>query len=70
MNRPEHQNPRAETARWAPWWVYVVSIAGANYLRQVIVPTGRTALDVALFAAVVVVVAVVVTAVFRTTRRQ
>ncbi|MBB5787676.1 hypothetical protein [Jiangella mangrovi] len=54
--------------RWAPWWVYVIAIAGANYLRQVIVPTGETAVDVAPFAAVVVVVAVVVTVVFRATR--
>lgn len=70
MNRPEHQNPQATSDRWAPWWVYVVAIAGANYVRQVIVPTGRTALDVALFAAVVVVVAVVVTIAFRVIRSR
>jgi membrane protein implicated in regulation of membrane protease activity len=56
--------------RWAPWWVYVIAIAGANYLRQVVVPTGRTAVDVALFAGVAVVVAIVVTAAFRATRSR
>ena len=56
--------------RWAPWWVYVIAIAGANYARQLILPTGETAVDVALFAAVAVVVTVVVTAVFRATRSR
>ncbi|TDD64140.1 hypothetical protein E1262_29090 [Jiangella aurantiaca] len=70
MNHPEHQNPQAAPDRRAPWWVYVVAIVSANYLRQEMVPTGETALDVALFAAVVVVVIVIVTAVFRGTRRS
>ncbi|WP_203416737.1 hypothetical protein [Jiangella ureilytica] len=54
--------------RWAPWWVYVIAIAGANHARQLVVPTGETAVDVAAFAAVAVVVAVVVTVIFRATR--
>jgi hypothetical protein len=70
MNRPEHPAPRTASDRWAPWWVYVVAIAGANYARQLIVPTGETAVDVALFAAVVVVVTVVVTAAYRIARRR
>jgi hypothetical protein len=24
--------------RWAPWWVYLIIILGANYLRQAILP--------------------------------
>lgn len=54
--------------RWAPWWVYVIAIAAANYARQLVVPSGETAVDVALFAAVVVVVAVVVTLAHRAIR--
>ena len=54
--------------RWAPWWVYLIAIAGANYARQLIVPSGETAVDVALFAAVAVVVAVVVTVAHRAIR--
>jgi hypothetical protein len=26
--------------RWAPWWVYLVTILGTNYLRQLIMPAG------------------------------
>ena len=50
------QQPRPATARsgkWAPWWWYVVTILGVNYVRQVIMPVGT----VPEWAVVLIVVA-------------
>lgn len=29
----------SERSRWAPWWLYVIVILGANYIRQVVMPS-------------------------------
>lgn len=55
-------------SRWAPWWAYVLAIASVNILRQVAVPPEEVgdAVSVALFVATAAIIAVVVTAVYRT----
>jgi hypothetical protein len=52
---------------WAPWWAYLVPILGLNYLRQALVSPGDLgdAANVAMFAAVTVAVAALVTLVHR-----
>ena len=32
-----HQPPAA--AKWAPWWIYLIVILGANYLRHALMPS-------------------------------
>jgi hypothetical protein len=52
------QRPRpavARSDRWAPWWWYVVTILGVNYLRQAVMPVGT----VPEWAVVLIVVAMV-----------
>jgi hypothetical protein len=37
-----HRQPREQTTtptKWAPWWLYLVIIVGANYLRRATVGT-------------------------------
>ena len=65
---PEHQR----TSRWAPWWVYVVVILGANYLRQLVLPFGTVPewADVLLAVGLAAVLVIVITAVHRAIRRQ
>jgi hypothetical protein len=55
---------------WAPWWAYLVPLLAFNYLRQVLVPPGDVGdgTSIALFAATTVVVATVVTALYRALR--
>lgn len=28
------------SARWAPWWLYLVVLLGANYVRAALLPVG------------------------------
>ena len=66
----QQSQPRPTTvARWAPWWVYLVVIIGANYVRRAAFPdAGTPALRVVvalvgsavLFAAITVVYRVAV----------
>ncbi|MFW3171977.1 hypothetical protein [Geodermatophilus sp. CPCC 206100] len=60
------------TSRWAPWWVYLVLILAANYLRQLALPFGTLPEwgDVLLAVGIAAVLFVAVTAVHRATRRQ
>ncbi|MFF2507776.1 hypothetical protein ACFVTY_31080 [Streptomyces sp. NPDC058067] len=50
--------------RWAPWWIYVVVIAGLNVVRQVLFPPSQvgTAVTVGLFFVVLAIGFAVVTA--------
>ncbi|RVU20928.1 hypothetical protein EOT10_26720 [Streptomyces antnestii] len=43
--------------RWAPWWIYVVVIAGLNVARQVLFPPSQvgTAVTVGLFFVVLAI---------------
>ena len=58
---------RRAASPWAPWWAYVVPILALNYLRQVLIRPDDVgdAVNVALFAALTLIVAVVVTVVHR-----
>jgi hypothetical protein len=49
--------------RWAPWWIYVVTIGGLNIARQVLFPPSRvgTAVTVSLFFVVLAIGFAVVT---------
>ncbi|MFI1091928.1 hypothetical protein [Streptomyces sp. NPDC020917] len=51
--------------RRAPWWMYLITIAGLNIARQIVFPPGRvgTAATVGLFFAVLAASFLVVTAV-------
>ena len=39
MNQQPQEQPTTST-KWAPWWVYLVIIVGANYLRRAVVADG------------------------------
>lgn len=53
----------SRTTPWGPpWWIYVVAIAAANVIRQLVMPHDvSTAQQVGTFVAMVVGVATVVT---------
>ena len=37
--REQRQHEQSKTSqRWAPWWLYLVVIVPANYLRRVVLP--------------------------------
>lgn len=61
-----------EQSKWAPWWVYLIVILGANYLRQAIMPAGTVPEQavVLIVAAISVALFVIITAVHRATRRR
>jgi hypothetical protein len=59
------------SARWAPWWLYVVAIVVTNQVRvQWLQPEGlATWLELVIGVAAMALVAVAVTAVYRLLRR-
>ena len=60
-----HEQPTTST-RWAPWWVYVVVVVGANYLRRALVPDGSTpALRVVVALVFSAAIFVAVTVIYR-----
>ena len=61
---------RQRSARWAPWWVYVIALVATNQLRtQWLVPGGlATWLEVVIGLGSMALVAALVTAVYRVTR--
>jgi hypothetical protein len=65
----EAQQPQTP-ARWAPWWVYVIAIVVTNQLRtRYLVPDDlATWLQAVIGVGAIVLVAVLVTAVWRMTR--
>ncbi len=70
MNDPA---PRAEgESRWAPLWLYLLVILGANAIRQVLLPVGTVPVWAVAVLVVVMssVLFVVVTAAYRTTIRR
>jgi hypothetical protein len=62
------QPPRS--ARWAPWWVYVIAIVVANQLRtRYLVPEDlATWLQIVIGMSSIALVVVLVTAVYRAVR--
>ncbi|MPV37266.1 hypothetical protein [Georgenia subflava] len=69
--QPDPRTPADRPGRWAPWWIYLVVLLGANYLRSWLMPVG-TVPEVAVVAiglAQAAVLFVVVTALWRVARR-
>jgi hypothetical protein len=70
MNQQRQHHPTTST-RWAPWWVYLVIIVGANYLRRVLLPDGSTpALRVVVALAVSAVLFAAITFTYRAVVRD
>ncbi|GGN10199.1 hypothetical protein FHR83_003277 [Actinoplanes campanulatus] len=61
------KNP--ENSRWAPWWVYVVIIAGANYGKQHYAEDLPIPVNAAITIALVTTLFLAITAVYRGLRR-
>ncbi|GAA4607562.1 hypothetical protein BJY16_006397 [Actinoplanes octamycinicus] len=51
--------------RWAPWWVYVVPIVAANYVKQYFVQDWPVAVNAAITLVLVGGLIVGITAVYR-----
>ncbi|MBG0563853.1 hypothetical protein [Actinoplanes aureus] len=54
--------------RWAPWWVYVVIIVGANYAKQYFVRDWPVAVNAAITLVLVGSLYLGITAVYRSMR--
>ncbi len=72
--RPDRSGHRSErtahstSTPWAPWWVYVAAVVGANYLRRALLPDGSTpALRVVVALGFSAAIVVAVTIIHRTT---
>ncbi|MGY4720612.1 hypothetical protein [Naumannella huperziae] len=63
---------RATSGRWAPWWIYLIVLLGTNYLRSYFLPGGSMPLAVTAAIAIgqAVVLFVIITAIWRATRRS
>jgi hypothetical protein len=64
MIEPQIGDRRTTSTKWAPWWVYVAIIIGANYLRKALLgegdgPAVRVAVALALSAALFVIITIV-----------
>jgi apolipoprotein N-acyltransferase len=69
----ENHVPERRTATaWAPWWVYLVVILGANYLRQAVMPLGTVPewAVVLLVIGISAVLFIAITAIYRATTRR
>ena len=58
------QEQATTSTKWAPWWIYLVIIVGANYLRRAVVADGgapavRVVVALAISAALFIVITVV-----------
>jgi hypothetical protein len=51
--------------KWAPWWVYVVTIVACNVAKQGLIEHFPVAINVAITVALIAVLIVVITAVYR-----
>ena len=56
---------RTNSPAWAPWWIYVVVIVGANLLKQQLLQDQPVALNVAVTVLLVVVLFGLVTVSYR-----
>ncbi len=70
MNQ-QRREPTKASARWAPWWAYLVIVIGANYLRRAALPDGSTpAVRVVVALAFSAVLFVAITVIHRATLRE
>ena len=72
MDSADTERPSDNASRWAPWWVYVAVLVGANWLRQYILPFGvlPEIADGGLALALAAVLFVIITAIHRGRRRR
>lgn len=64
-------NKPKPSGRWAPWWIYLIVLLGANYLRNFLLP-GDSLPAPAIFVIAIgqaAVLFVIITAIWRATRR-
>lgn len=56
--------------RWAPWWIYLVVLLGANFLRSWLLPTGHLPVVAAVLIALgqAAVLFVLITVIWRSAR--
>jgi hypothetical protein len=69
--RPGSSSNKPTTSpKWAPWWIYLIVLLGANYLRGYVLPGDALALPVTVAVAIGQAAAlfVIVTAIWRLTR--
>lgn len=59
---------KRSSGRWAPWWVYVVIIVGANYVKQYFVRDWPVAVNVAITLVLAGGLVIAITAVHRSMR--
>ncbi|MFE2752942.1 hypothetical protein ACFXGA_13190 [Actinosynnema sp. NPDC059335] len=65
---------KVNDGRWAPWWVYVVLIVGANLIKQYFIggkvsDVVNVAITVAMVGALIFVITAVYRSMFATRRR-
>lgn len=68
----ESARPVGQPGRWAPWWLYLLVLLGANYLRAALLPVGTVPEPVVVVIALAqaTVLFVVITALWRLTQRS
>ena len=70
MNQQPQEQAMTST-KWAPWWIYLVIIVGANYLRRAVsADAGTSALRVVVALAVSAALFIMITVVYRANARR
>lgn len=75
MTEPQHPNPASNQAepsqKWAPWWIYLIVLLGANYARSAVLPGDSLPLPATVAIAVgqAAVLFAIITAIWRAIRR-
>ena len=65
------QEQTTTSTKWAPWWLYLVIIVGANYLRRAVFPDGSTpSARVVLALVISAVLFVTITIIYRAIVRR
>ncbi|QWF22210.1 hypothetical protein KM427_00195 [Nocardioides sp. LMS-CY] len=76
MTEPQGHEPASNqpttSAKWAPWWIYLIVLLGANYARSAVLPGDSLPLPaiVAIAVGQAAVLFVIITAIWRVTRRD
>ncbi len=70
INQKPHERAMTST-KWAPWWVYLVIIVGANSLRRAVSADGGTpAVRVVVALAVSAALFIMITVIYRANARR
>lgn len=69
--RTDTASNKPATAKWAPWWIYLIVLLGANYVRSYFLPGGSMPLPVTAAIALgqAALLFLIVTALWRATHR-